>query len=1042
MDLKHVLSFFIISVCLSITLGAQNESSLSSIAQTIGAIYENLDGPYVTTGYLKDKAVDLIKLPAHKGQALTDSNYVDAFLFRDLFRTMNYARASSTATQYNPDNIFSSLTTSSNGYVKLQTALFKYNYIIEDAVEDSLITYNPSTGKVSYKEVAGVVQNPYDTEYVFMITAGQSMFDGTLVFYDTSNLAPIGNCSVGNNAIEIDFDDGEGYVSSFSQFKIVSYPTEGIKDVKARVTLQDNTVLVSHTYLQVYDSVQAAQMSGGGTVTVQPDDSFTVYNNGISAKCWYSLHAGPSGNAVKPFIYLEGFDHPVLAAFTDKNDPNWFKKLLGNPTDGNYDFYAVYKSIKALLDNSGYDFFYVNWNNPEADIKQNAVLLDSIITRINRLRPTDGSDYPGVLVGHSMGGLIARWGLRQMEIAGREHKVGCFISQDSPHLGAVVPIGAQYTLRDIYRCLFGADGNSGISNSQQLKTVIDKIVGVLDCTSARQMMYNYIDASGTLNNAVHNQWQADLSDNGFPKGDPGHPIENLAIVSGGDLGSEELSNSILSATLSLSSFLQLATYASFSNLFVSLKIDRDRGPGTEVSKTTVSYTHISSIDVPQVFLLKETSHCSTQVTGRYDMVRGSYIGVDDMPNFVIPLPSLFFSLFGNCKIVFVPMASALAYYSGYNTDWYSYPPNPNNCFFDSYCLEEDAMRHDNSLAAYVDWIIQQAKIILNGPEGLIFDGDSFSLSNAPSTLSFNWSSSDETIATVNNSGVVSFSNPGLIIIESSASNIKSFYYWVYHHTLLGLDSTYVEYPQKRLYRKARTVHAGFPDMILHASRQSGDLYNVTAAYASYGGELVPFMDNLAARGDLRFIWGYKNSDDSYTWVDTTSTRSYVCTALPNILTHVCMKLYYSPRDSTSRTINSVDIDRSTNNPFFAEPGNMTITPLWNTYDYSILIGTQASSNHYYGVWYNSEYSPSPSAPNNILIGNETILLETAFSKTIDGESKTVYCFDFMQSSIIQDFMDDPNVDECFVTIKIRNGVSVLQTELFHIEKMAHNFNPL
>lgn len=52
---------------------AQNESSLSSIAQTIGAIYENLDGPYVTTGYLKDKAVDLIKLPAHTGQALTDS---------------------------------------------------------------------------------------------------------------------------------------------------------------------------------------------------------------------------------------------------------------------------------------------------------------------------------------------------------------------------------------------------------------------------------------------------------------------------------------------------------------------------------------------------------------------------------------------------------------------------------------------------------------------------------------------------------------------------------------------------------------------------------------------------------------------------------------------------------------------------------------------------------------------------------------------------------------------------------------------------------
>ena len=1024
-------------------MGAQNESSLSSIAQTIGAIYENLDGPYVTTGYLKDKAVDLIKLPAHTGQALTDSNYVDAFLFRDLFRTMNYARASSTATQYNPDSIFSSLTSSSNGYVKLQTALFKYNYIVEDAVEDSLITYNPSTGKVSYKEVAGVVQNPYDTEYVFLISAGQSMFDGTLVFYDTSDLMPIGNCSVGNNAIEIDFDDGEGYVSSFSQFKIVSYPTEGIKDVKARVTLQDNTVLVSHTYLQVYDSVQAAQMSGGGTVTVQPDDSITVDNNGISAKCWYSLHAGPSGNAVKPFIYLEGFDHPVLAAFTDKNDPNWFKKLLGNPTDGNYDFYAVYKSIKALLDNSGYDFFYVNWNNPEADIKQNAVLLDSIITRINRLRPTDGSDYPGVLVGHSMGGLIARWGLRQMEIAGREHKVGCFVSQDSPHLGAVVPIGAQYTLRDIYNCLFGTDGNSGISNSQQLRTVLDKIVGVLDCTSARQMMYNYIDASGTLNNTVHNQWQADLNDNGFPKGDAGHPIENLAIVSGGDSWADGLSSSILSATLSLSSFLQLVNYASFTNLFVSLNIERDRGPNTTVSETTISYTHLSSIDIPQTFVLKNKSHKSTTYTGGYDIVGGSYLGVNDIPNFVIPLPSLFISLLGNCRIVFVPTISAISSpYLSYNTDIYQYPPVPIYCNVDSYCLEKYARRHDRDLSHYIDWVIDHAKIRFSGPEGIVFSGDSFSLLDASPALSFNWSSSDGSIATISNGGVLNVSNPGLVSLNCSAINeINQGSYEKLYNGIL-LDSVYVNHKQKRLYRKARTVHAGFPDMILHASRQSGDLYNVTAAYASYGGELVPFMDNLAARGDLRFIWGYKNSNDSYTWVDTTSTRSYVCTALPNTLTHVCMKLYYSPRDSTSRTINSVVIDRRTNNPFFIEPGNMTITPLWNTYDYSILIGTQASSNHYYGVWYNSEYSPSPSAPNNILIGNETILLETTFSKTIDGESKTVYCFDFMQSSIIQDFMDDPNVDECFVTIKIRNGVSVLQTELFHIEKMAHNFNPL
>ena len=117
----------------------------------------------------------------------------------------------------------------------------------------------------------------------------------------------------------------------------------------------------------------------------------------------------------------------------------------------------------------------------------------------------------------------------------------------------------------------------------------------------------------------------------------------------------------------------------------------------------------------------------------------------------------------------------------------------------------------------------------------------------------------------------------------------------------------------------------------------------------------------------------------------------------------------------------------------------------NMFNYSKLFLTTASTNHYYGVWRNSYYSPAPLAPNNILIGSESFSLITSFSKTIDGETKTVYCFDFMQSTLIQDTIDDINsdngIDEGLIVIRIRNGTTVLQNNVLYINKISHDFTP-
>lgn len=1018
-----IILFFL---CRTVNTSAQSESSLSTIIQSLDSVFENLyDTSKVKSGYLRDKAIDLVRLSAYTGQELTDSNYVDAFLYRDLIRTMNYASVSASVQRYNADSLFLSLTTSESGHVKLRTALFKYHFIKNGAVANGLIDYNQATNKVSYKYNGDVWQNPFDSTLVFMFAIGESYVESSYVHFDLSGILPIGNSAY--YGLLIDFDDGQGFVSANNkQTYSISYSYPGVKNLKAKIILPDNTELNSHSLLTV-GQANVAQLTETETI-VEPDVSDTLTSNGIRAVYNIKYHPNHGGVIKKPFIYVEGFDHPVLAELMHFN-VHTFDNVINDHCQGNYNFYSTYKGdIKAFLLEKQYDFVYVDWLNPEADIIQNAELLKAVISLVNNLRPTDGSDKRGTLVGHSMGGLVGRWALRDMELNNQEHRISCFVTQDSPHCGAVVPIGIQYAVRDIYCGLFGSDGNGGLSGINDLKTFMDKIVGVLDCTSARQMMYNYIDASLTLNNQVHEEWQDSLTIKGFPRGDQGYSIENLAIVSGGDLGNTELSKSIISTNLSLTDYPSLRHPFSFNNLFCSLFVDRDRGAGSLVSRTIISYAHISDVPIP-LFYFVSRNHTSPAHAGHYDMVYGSFLGANDFPNLVIPLPQFFLSLFGNAKIVFVPTASALSV-DNYNLNFLTYQPGSiAGCPFDSYCLEHDAMRHDNSLYAYLDWIHDHSFMSIIGSNDFVLTGDSYYTINPPQSVPLYWGSSDETVATVNSSGVITVSNykSDCIDVYRFGSIDKA---WSYNnHSSI--------HSQRRYYRKRRTVLAGFPDMNLNAVHQSGNDYSVTATCVSSDSELRSYVDTLAARGVLRYIWGIKNSDNTYTWSDTTSTRSFAYTVQPNSLVHVCMKLCDS-LGRVSTTINDVEIDRRSTVKYLYEPDIMTVTSLGSIYHYQYLSGTTMLNNHYFCTWKNPDYSPAPAAPDNITVKGDYIPLKTSYYTNVAGVNTTVYCFEFLQSSELQDAIDevlsDSSIRCAFIPIQIRNGTTVLQDVMFYVEK--------
>jgi hypothetical protein len=137
-------------------------------------------------------------------------------------------------------------------------------------------------------------------------------------------------------------------------------------------------------------------------------------------------------------------------------------------------------------------------------------------------------------MGVSMGGLVARIALRQMELANQNHQTWKYISVDSPHKGANVPVGFQAAVRHLQNTNLEVMFFNLLdyTNFDMLKLPVD----LLNSTAAKQMLIYYVDHNYNFDNTVHNQFQAACDNLGFPQGFPSQPIENIAISNGSATG--------------------------------------------------------------------------------------------------------------------------------------------------------------------------------------------------------------------------------------------------------------------------------------------------------------------------------------------------------------------------------------------------------------------------------------------------------------------------------------------------------------------------
>lgn len=221
------------------------------------------------------------------------------------------------------------------------------------------------------------------------------------------------------SALMVDAGDGGGFrQASFGQPFEVRYATPGQKTVRVRATV-DSIALESAFAFDVL-SLQAPL----------PDDTLSVtaatpYNGAFGSGSAYVYLADTHTQITRPVVVLEGFDID--------NSMNWDE------------LYALLNKENLIEDvrADGYDIVVMNYTDATDYIQNNAYATVALVDTVDALI---GPTTTYALIGASMGGLCARFALTYMENQSLPNRVRTYISFDTPHEGANIPLGIQYWL--------------------------------------------------------------------------------------------------------------------------------------------------------------------------------------------------------------------------------------------------------------------------------------------------------------------------------------------------------------------------------------------------------------------------------------------------------------------------------------------------------------------------------------------------------------------------------------------------------------------
>lgn len=446
---------------------------------------------------------------------VTDSNFYDTISFdtltiSDWYRLYDelYYMAYDTSQLKPPDSIYlwgNSYYTdtipigvmSFDYYELIDSALTTPTYFDFDTINNTISDKFPRIGypyeEKSIFSAAPLVKRTHFANPVFRI-------DPSFIFKDHFN----DDYFKSDIDFKIDFGDGNGWVT-FDPTQVshhqANYTNDGIHYIKTAIHGNPaHPSVVTHTSTSSIYVGSSQNNKSSNAALVLP---------GLTAGIYYACNQNNLNNG-KIVIYLEGFDVLDFLPSQNRSVEKIYVEMIEDDQ-------------LVELRNFGYNFVVVDWNNSTIDLRFNALYLMNLIEELKAM-----IDEPEqfVIVGESMGGLIARFALTFMETSNymsqntseflvqkndpnnidyynenqmildnipnvykdqfKRHNTRLLITYDSPHQGANIPISIQHATRSALNIISPVLGPvvNWISRGHNL---------FLDCQAAQQMLALHID---------------------------------------------------------------------------------------------------------------------------------------------------------------------------------------------------------------------------------------------------------------------------------------------------------------------------------------------------------------------------------------------------------------------------------------------------------------------------------------------------------------------------------------------------------------------
>lgn len=522
--MKTKLLLAVLSCSLFFTMSGQTVNT--SFAQDVNNKFSLLEKNRVPHHILLDYGFDIIDATKFDG-VLRSDNYMTIGTFNQLFKTIVSSATSTSASGLSSPldvkqewaslqkNDHKKTRLSFKASIVLNGLLFNYSRFDPSALNNNKIQI--TNGKYDDKYINGVWQNPYLTGTTFAVTSPVSYINSANVEVRLPLTLWHSNQSITN--LDIDFGNGSGYKSlNNGTIASTNYSTDGTYTWTYRARLSNGQYKYSRQKVIVQfqeKSITAGDPACGREDRV-PITATKAYLGEFGSATLEILYNTNGCTLTRPLIVAEGLDTGLLGQAGSLGD-NSLKDFIDE-----VDFSDSMELENLLLDENNvnsYDIIYVNWDNGTDYIQRNAYVMEKVIKYVNEQKALAGSSEPNVVLGQSMGGLIARYALKGMEDdPDLDHDTDLYISHDSPHQGAHIPLGLLYLARHVGDILLQTPlgtYNFEIENTGNF-SLLD-ISDLLDAPAVRQMLINYVDANLSHTTSYNTTWQSQLKTRGYPQ---------------------------------------------------------------------------------------------------------------------------------------------------------------------------------------------------------------------------------------------------------------------------------------------------------------------------------------------------------------------------------------------------------------------------------------------------------------------------------------------------------------------------------------------